>query len=88
MVKRTNAAGSWMIFDTTRNPTNPIGLRLNEQDANKPVKLRSLFQMTFSNGFKFRNTGSAYNDVGETYIYCSFAENPFGGNNVSPANAR
>ena len=30
-----------------------------------------------ANGFKFRENDHAHNGAGRTYIYCSFASNPF-----------
>ena len=47
------------------------------------------FLMDFtSNGFKVRTTNPGWNTSGGTYIFMSFAENPFGGDGVSPATAR
>ena len=86
MVKRVNADANWTIWDTTRNPTNPLGLRLQANTAND--ELDAVFLDVVSNGFKFRNTGAGYNTTGGEYVYWSFAENPFGGENTAPVTAR
>jgi hypothetical protein len=41
-----------------------------------------------SNGFKMRDTVAGLNGSGGTFVYIAFAEHPFGGAGVSPANAR
>ena len=89
MIKGVNHASNWGLYDTTRDVNNPAILTLganlttNEQNA-------SASAIDFvSNGFKIRST--AFGDVngsGRQYLYLAFAENPFGGSNVSPANAR
>ena len=86
MVKRTNANGSWMMFDSTRSPNNPCGARLAADLANDEADATYLDLV--SNGFKLRESGSAYNSTGGDYIYCCFAENPTGSSNTSPATAR
>jgi hypothetical protein len=83
----TSAAGTgWSIWDATRNPNNPTNLRLlaNDTQAEQDYDIDLL-----SNGFKLRGVNeNAVNQTGITYIYAAFSENPFGGSNVSPANAR
>jgi len=41
-----------------------------------------------ANGFKIRATDVKTNGSGSTYIFMALAENPFGGDGVSPATAR
>jgi hypothetical protein len=41
-----------------------------------------------SNGFKWRGTGSNYNNSGETNIYMAFASAPLVGTNNVPCTAR
>ena len=78
--------------DSTRNPHNPATRSLyadlsnpespDTADNDNDIDL-------LSNGFKVRNsahTGS--NSDGETYIYCAWAESPFGGSGVAQAKAR
>ena len=89
MVKKIDSSpdGFWTIQDTTRNSTNPSNLSLfandtQGEDINLPLDF-------LSNGFKIRiNFDNLNSSFGGEYIYACFAENPFGGNNVAPANAR
>lgn len=76
MVKRSNSGSdSWWILDASRSPYNAAynRLRANVADAessNVPV-------CDFvSNGFKLRDSDTAWNASGSTYIYMAFAEMP------------
>jgi len=76
LIKRTNAAEDWNIWDSSRSPFNlaSVMLRPNTSDADDgTVPGIDLL----SNGFKWRNTWSGTNASGSTYIYMAFAENPF-----------
>ena len=77
MVKRTNSTGNWWIWDNTRvgyNETENVLLA----DTNNSEFTGAGYGIDFlSNGFKLRETTSAINANGSTYIYMSFAENPF-----------
>ena len=76
MVKRTDAAGqNWVILDTSRDTSNVAKNGLypnlsNAEDAGWNVDI-------LSNGFKPRDTASAWNASGGTYIYAAFCESPF-----------
>ena len=76
MVKRTDAAGqNWVILDTSRDTSNVAKNGLypnlsNAEDAGWNVDI-------LSNGFKPRDTASAWNASGGTYIYAAFSEFPF-----------
>jgi hypothetical protein len=86
LIKATNSNYSWLIQDSTRNPANPANLDLYSNTTAGENSARN--QIDFlSNGFKLR---SSYAESGSnnTYVYAAFAENPAGGLNVSPANAR
>ena len=74
MVKRTNGAVGWGIYDTARNTFNAFDKTLvaNVSDAEQTTVIGDIL----SNGFKFRYSGSQ-NTSGATYIYMAFAENPF-----------
>jgi hypothetical protein len=75
MVKRTNAAVSWYVFDSKRNTYNAVNLQLSPNLSNAEA---SDFALDFlSNGFKFRIADSYVNGSGDPYIYMAFAENPF-----------
>jgi len=83
--KATTGTLNWLIQDSTINPNNPANTQL--------IPNLDLYETTgndidlLSNGFKLRST-NADGGTATTYIYAAFAENPFGGSNVSPANAR
>ena len=87
MTKSVTAAADWLILDTTRSPNNPCTEGLLPNDSMGELALTSGGVDIVSNGFKPRQAGSFINDS-QTYVYLAFAENPFGGSNVSPANAR
>jgi len=75
LVKRTDAANNWILWDTTRNTYNQIDDNLYPDSAaaeNNDPGIDAL-----SNGFKIRGTALFSNASGGTYIYMAFAENPF-----------
>jgi hypothetical protein len=75
MIKRTDAAATWFLFDTARNPTNNSANYLQAELSNSEAADAS-FDM-LSNGFKLRVAANSYNASGGTYLYMAFAENPF-----------
>ena len=85
MIKRVTATGNWHVYDTTRSPINIVGETLypDLDFAEQNVDYLDIL----SNGFKLRTDDGPVN-LGSVYLYAAFAENPFGGSNVSPANAR
>ena len=78
MLKETGNTNSWWMFDTKRDPINSADARLaaNTSDAEATGSFTNVIDF-LSNGFKLRNTDSAWNRSGGTYIYMCFAENPF-----------
>ena len=82
LYKGYSAAGyDWVMYDTSRNPTNASALQLysNTSQADYtggPIDI-------LSNGFKIRSVLNADNASGTSYIYAAFAENP-----LKYANAR
>jgi hypothetical protein len=77
MIKRTNASGSWVIFDAARNTNNVTNNTLYPDLVNAEESGVMLIDFV-SNGFKLRS--SAVNEInasGSTYVYMAFAENPF-----------
>jgi len=88
LFKRTDAVGSWFVRDAERDPYNGT-IREFYLDANGNEY--TVPDIDFlSNGFKIRVPGN-YLDRNATnghYIFAAFAENPFGGEGVSPATAR
>jgi hypothetical protein len=82
MIKRTDAAQSWWITDTARNPYNTCNLdlfaNLSNAEENNGYNLDLL-----SNGVKIRTSTNDRNASGGTYVYACFAESP-----LKYANAR
>ena len=76
MLKRTDAASDWWIYDTTRQGYNVEGPELYP-DASSAEVTSTRFD-NLSNGLKIRASGGSNPNVsGATYIYAAFAENPF-----------
>lgn len=89
LVKRSSAAGNdWFIWDTARNTYNVATTVLSPNQAYAESGIGSQSIDLLSNGFKLRDSSANKNGSGSTYIYAAFAENPFGGENTSPATAR
>jgi hypothetical protein len=78
MIKRTDAANNWVMFDSSRDTYNAIVNTLSADTSNSESAFGAGYNIDFlSNGFKPRNTTGAENASGGTYIYMAFAENPF-----------
>jgi hypothetical protein len=71
----TGSIESWFLYDTARNTYNVLDLELNPNNAQAEATFTTFDIL--SNGFKIRNTNSAFNTNASTYIYAAFAENPF-----------
>jgi len=82
MLKRSSAAQSWQLHDTSRNPFNSADnyLEANTADAEAADVVPALDIL--SNGFKIRTSNVTWNGSGDTYIYACFAENPFAYSNA------
>jgi hypothetical protein len=84
----SNNGNGWFITDSRRDPFNAATgkyLRADETGAEGTAgKVIDLL----SNGFKLRNSDSALNGSGHTYVYMAFAENPFVTSTGVPACAR
>ena len=77
MVKLMDAAnGNWWVWDSERMPTNPVEIPLYPNTTAAENSSGTGDHDILSNGFKFRDTGGAYNNTQE-YLYCAFAEHPF-----------
>jgi hypothetical protein len=75
MVKRTDSAESWYIYNTSTTTYNAMTQYLVPNTS--AVEGTFTFGDYLSNGFKVRNTAAGLNASGGTYIYMAFAENPF-----------
>lgn len=76
MIKRTDSVSNWLIFDSSRNSTNP-NLAYLVPNATDIESLSGGDMDFLSNGFKIRNTSAALNASGGTYIFVAFAESPY-----------
>ena len=88
MYKVTSTTNSWVIQDTKRSTTNVIDDYLLAEKSNAEATSSALNIDFLSNGFKHRNSSSASNASGSTYIYMAFAENPFTTSTGIPTTAR
>ena len=75
LLKRTDSAVAWIVYDTARNAYNVTNLVLQPNVSTAEVTAVDIDVL--SNGFKLRTTDAAGNASGGTYIYAAFAENPF-----------
>jgi hypothetical protein len=76
LIKSAGSEDRWTIQDTSRSPYNASTDTLAPNLSN--AELASAFDLDIlSNGFKVRNTNSGHNTSGVTYVWASFAENPF-----------
>jgi hypothetical protein len=76
LIKSAGSGDRWTIQDTSRSPYNASTDTLAPNLSN--AELANAFNLDIlSNGFKVRNTNSGHNTNGVTYIWASFAENPF-----------
>ena len=89
--KRTDTTGHWLSFDNKRSSSGGSNLIQkylypNLSDAEGSDATEGIDFL--SNGFKHRNSFSALNTSGGTYIYMAFAEAPFVNSKGVPCNAR
>jgi hypothetical protein len=79
LIKDTNTAGYWVIYDSSRGTYNVVAEYLQAQSSAVAVSTYAQLDL-LANGFKIRqsNATAGQNNVsGNTYIYMAFAENPF-----------
>ena len=86
LIKRTDAAFGWFIFDIKRDTYNVASNYLLPYTTDAEASLTTLDIL--SNGFKIRQSQSYINASGGTYIYMAFAENPFVSSKGLPTTAR
>jgi len=76
IIKRTDASGNdWQLYDTARSTFNEMDDKLKANTSGAEVVEHPIDFL--SNGFKPRNTANGSNGSGATYIYASFASDPF-----------
>jgi hypothetical protein len=88
-LKGSTFASNWNTYDSARSEYNAADdlLRLNSAAAEVSDYSPAAIDL-LSNGFKIRTSSGDWNSSGQTFVFCAFAENPFGGSGVSPATAR
>lgn len=87
ILKQSNLARDWHMFDNKRSTSNAVGKYLRPNEAGAEDSGEDYLDL-LSNGFKIKNTGNRFNDADGTYIYACFAENPFVTSTGVPATAR
>jgi len=88
MLKRTDAASQWRMWDNKRNTFNVVNKALLPNDASEEQENTNQNIDFLSNGFKIRAAYADTNTSGSPYIYMAFAENPFVTSTGVPATAR
>jgi hypothetical protein len=79
----------WQIQDSTRTSYNGYNYVIKADVAEVEESNSTWASLDFlSNGFKWRYNDTSNNGNGYKYLFMAFAENPFGGDGVSPATAR
>lgn len=77
LFKESSASGnSWYIYDSVRGAYNVVTQRLVPDASLAELTNFNTLDM-LSNGWKVRDSNSAWNASGATYIYAAFAEHPF-----------
>jgi len=86
MIKRTDSADSWFMYDNKRNTSNVVNkyLLANTSDAEGTFTFLDML----SNGFKAKTTDGSINASGGTYIGFAIAEQPFVSSKGLPTTAR
>jgi len=87
LIKPSSTTGSWYLFDSTRNSFNVTNSRLKVDGSEAESSNIDTLDI-ISNGFKLRDTNSAWNGSGTTYIYMCFASEPFTTSTGIPCTAR
>ena len=87
ILKRTDAANNWLIYDHKRSGYNPKQDKLYPDDSSAEDASTTSVDL-LSNGFKLRASSASQNASGGTYIYMAFAENPFTTSTGIPTTAR
>ena len=90
LLKGISTTNGWLLMDSTISPYNPSTSWFNpdESSPEQSAATPSVDIDFLSNGLKIRNSDNAINQAGMAFVYAIFAENPFGGSNVSPVTAR
>jgi hypothetical protein len=77
LIKRTDAAFQWYVWDDKRDEINPNNKVLYPSLSDAEDDSADYSIDFLSNGFKIRNASNLDNNSSGTYIYLAFAESPF-----------
>ena len=77
MMKASSHAGSWVMYDTTRDTASSGEGWLYANSTSSEQAAATYAVHTTSNGFRMAGTSNENNGSGRTYIYAAFAEHPF-----------
>ena len=78
MAKNADTTGAWLMFDSTREPSNLVDLPLEADDPKAEAASGGRVCDFLSSGVKIRGN-SSYLGSAHTFIYMAFAEHPFSG---------
>jgi hypothetical protein len=88
IIKESSAAGAqWYMYDNKTATFNLVNENLFPNLANATNSGNNQVDF-YSNGFKMRSSNTDTNNSGNTYIYMTFAENPFVSSTQVPTTAR
>jgi hypothetical protein len=79
LIKRTNSATGWLIWDVARSTYNPMNNFLSPESSAAEGTSSAVDVDGLANGFKIRGTSAGTNASGGTYIFAAYAEKPFQG---------
>jgi len=78
MIKRTDVANDWFMWDVARNTYNLCNLGLTANSFGTEFTDNSVYCIdTISNGIKIRGNGAGINASSGSFIFAAFAETPF-----------
>ena len=87
IIKNVSASGNWVMYDTRRSRLNPVDDQLQANTTAAETTGSEEIDI-YSNGFKCLTSDSDINSSDAEYIFCAWAENPFGGELTTPVPAR
>ena len=81
LIKNYDSTGDWIIWDSVRNPSNPVDRQLwpytNSGTYGAYDQVGSSYPLDFlSNGFKMRTTDADMNSNSRNYLYAAWADVP------------
>jgi len=77
MIKRTNSAAAWYMYDEKRDEYNVVEEVLQANGSAAEITSADNTLDFLSNGFKLRGSGGTANGSGDTYIFLAFASTSF-----------